>query len=423
MTVEHGRTIAGRRAPRNIARESAALTAEGHASIFAEQLRRGFPTLRFAAPLEREFRDFYVAQNLRRTTFSGLIALVVVLAVAGIDRVLGGSDGAHLDTLRVGVLSPLLAALTIAVSLPALRRWYTPIMAVGIGFIGLVVIYISHTAALAGASYVLIDVVVVILYGSLFVGLLFNIAIYLAALMITAHVIAGLWFGLPLLELLHTSAVLGGTAFIGGMSTYNLEHSLRTNFLETGLLNELAERDGMTGLYNRRIFDDHVERLWRHSRRDGTALAIVFADIDFFKIFNDLYGHQAGDDCLKKVADCVARGAHRPLDLAGRYGGEEFMLALYGSSEDYAREIAEQIRHDVLSLAIPHAGSVAARCVTVSVGVAVAGSATARSLAGTIQLADEALYQAKSKGRNSVVFQDVDDSNAETGNFRATLRE
>ena len=89
---------------------------------------------------------------------------------------------------------------------------------------------------------------------------------------------------------------------IGGISTYNLEYALRTNFLETRVLNELAERDGMTGLYNRRIFDDYIERLWRQSRRESTGVAIIFVDIDFFKVYNDLYGHQAGDDCLKRVA-------------------------------------------------------------------------------------------------------------------------
>ena len=177
---------------------------------------------------------------------------------------------------------------------------------------------------------------------------------------------------MPFDALYYSTAILGGAAVIGGISTYNLEHALRTNFLETRLLNELAERDGMTGLYNRRIFDDYVERLWRQSRREGTGVAIIFVDIDFFKVYNDLYGHQAGDDCLKRVAKCIARGAKRPFDFAARYGGEEFVLVLYGPPDDYARSVPEQIRRDVLELAIPHAGSQAAKHVTVSVGLALA---------------------------------------------------
>ena len=136
------------------------------------------------------------------------------------------------------------------------------------------------------------------------------------------------------------TAMLGAAAVIGGISTYNLEHALRTNFLETRLLNELAERDGLTGLYNRRIFDDYIGRVWRQSRREDVALEIIFIDIDYFKIYNDLYGHQAGDDCLKKVATSIARCAKRPFDFLARYGGEEFVLVLYGPPDDYARGVA-----------------------------------------------------------------------------------
>ncbi len=189
------------------------------------------------------------------------------------------------------------------------------------------------------------------------------------------------------------------------------------------MLNELAERDGMTGLYNRRIFDDYVERLWRQSRREGTGVAIIFVDIDFFKLYNDLYGHQAGDDCLKRIAKCIARGAKRPFDFAARYGGEEFVLVLYGPPDDYARTVPEQIRRDVLELAIPHAGSQAAKHVTVSVGLALAKPGTSRSLMGAIQTADEALYQAKREGRNRVVFKDTDSDDVETGNFRVIQRD
>ena len=268
----------------------------------------------------------------------------------------------------------------------------------------------------------LAGLVLVVLYGCLFLGLLFNVAIAITCIMIAAHFTTGIWVGLPLDALYYSTAILGGAAVIGGISAYNLEHALRTNFLETGRLNELAERDGMTGLYNRRSFDDHVERLWRQSRREQTGVAIIFIDIDFFKVYNDLYGHQAGDDCLKRVAQCIARGAKRPFDFAARYGGEEFVLVLYGPPDDYARTVPEQIRSDVLELAIPHAGSFV-KYVTVSVGLELARPDTDRSLAGAIQSADEALYQAKREGRNRVVIKDSNSDDVETGNFRVIQRD
>ena len=399
------------------------LDPDDYGSAYAEQLKRGFPRLRFNGLLEKDFREFYVAQNLPRARLSGLIALIVVLSVACIDLLLGTNAAGTLNTLRLGILCPLLVVLGVAISVPAAQRYYTEVVAVGVTLIGFVVTYIAHLGALAGSSYVLAGLVLVVLYGCLFLGLLFNVAMAVTGIMIAAHFVTGLAVDLPFDALYYSTAILGGTAVIGGISTYNLEYALRTNFLETRLLNELAERDGMTGLYNRRIFDDYMERLWRQSRRERLSVALIFVDIDFFKLYNDLYGHQAGDDCLKRVAKCIARGAKRPFDFAARYGGEEFVLVLYGPPDEYARSVPEQIRRDVLELEIPHAGSQAAKHVTVSVGFSLARPETSRSLMGAIQTADEALYQAKGEGRNRVVFKDPESDGVETGNFRVIQRD
>ncbi|HLF12435.1 MAG TPA: diguanylate cyclase [Gammaproteobacteria bacterium] len=392
-------------------------------SPYADQLKRGFAKLRFSRLLEKEFHEFYVAVNLPRARLSGLIALILVLAVTGIDLILDAPTGAQLNILRLGVLCPLLTIIGVAISLPSARRYYTEVASVGVVVVGLLVTYITHLAALQGASYILAGLVLVILYACLFLGLLFNVAISIVGLLVGAHLIMGYALGLPLDQLFYMTAVLSAAAVIGGISTYNLERALRTNFLETRLLNELAERDGLSGLYNRRVFDDFINRVWRQSRRENVAMEIIFVDIDYFKIYNDLYGHQAGDDCLKKVASSIARCAKRPFDFLARYGGEEFVLVLYEPPEDYARGLPDQIRRDIMDLAIPHEGSRVANFVTVSVGVALVRPGSNRSLTGAIQTADEALYQAKKEGRNRVVFKDWNESEAETGIFRVTNRE
>src|SRR3954447_14176922 len=127
-------------------------------SPFADQLRRGFPRLRFSGLLEKEFRDFYIAQNLSRARLSGLIALILVLAVTSIDLVLGGQTS-YLNTLRLGVLCPIVAVLGVAISLPGARRYYTEVAAVGVTVVGFVVTYIAHVATLHGQSYVLAGLV------------------------------------------------------------------------------------------------------------------------------------------------------------------------------------------------------------------------------------------------------------------------
>ncbi len=124
-----------------------------------------------------------------------------------------------------------------------------------------------------------------------------------------------------------------------GLACYQHEFAVRTSFLESKDLSELAERDGLTGLYNRRRYDKYIQRIWRQSRREKVQLTVMLIDIDHFKSFNDHYGHQAGDDALKAVANVIQMSAQRPLDFAARFGGEEFALILYGPEDEYGREL------------------------------------------------------------------------------------
>jgi diguanylate cyclase (GGDEF)-like protein len=393
-------------------------------SPYAVQLKQGFPKLKFAAVIEKEFREFYVGQTLPRGRLSGLIALILVLAVACIDLLFSrGGEHEYVNALRLAVLVPLLGVIVVTSYLPSLRGYYMQVAAASVTLAGVVVTYICHLAAMDGASYFLAGVVLVVLYACLFLGLLFHVAVAIATFILVSHVAIGMALGEPLDALAYMTAILATATVISSVSTYNLEHALRTNFLETRLLNELAERDGLTGLYNRRIFDDFMRRTWGQSRREQVAVQIIFIDIDYFKIYNDLYGHQAGDDCLKKVAHAIARCAKRPFDFCARYGGEEFVLVLYGPPQDYSRSLPEMIRQDIKDLAIAHDGSQIDRCVTVSVGVALAHPSSGRSLTGAIQTADEALYEAKQAGRNRVVFKDSSECEVETGNFRVAYRE
>ena len=387
-------------------------------SAAAAQLRAGFPTLRFEGPLEKEFQDSYLEQNLPRGRVSQMVALVLLLAVICIDFVMGGDTGKDTNLIRLGILCPILVVTLIATHLPVLQLHYMLITSIGVTAFGLVAAFSCIQASLNGDSFLLSGMVLVVVYACLFLGLLFNLAVLISAVLVTSFLAMGAVMGMPANGLFYTTAILATAAVIGALAAYNLEYALRTNFLETKLLNELAERDGLTGLYNRRIFDDYISRIWRQSRREDKALAVIFVDIDYFKVFNDLYGHQAGDDCLKRVAQTISSAAKRPFDFCARYGGEEFVLVLYGPPRDYAETLPEKIRRDVVALDIPHDGSEASQSVTVSVGVAMARPEIGRSLAGAIQMADEALYQAKEEGRNRVVFKDGAFAEVETGSFR-----
>ncbi|THD49478.1 MAG: diguanylate cyclase [Bradyrhizobium sp.] len=184
------------------------------------------------------------------------------------------------------------------------------------------------------------------------------------------------------------------TAVIETLRDITVQHTAQLE------LESLAARDGLTGLANRRVFDAKLIEAKLRCVKEQKPLGLLMIDIDFFKGYNDAYGHQRGDECLRLVAEAIASCLRGPNDLAARYGGEEFALILPGASPHVVGGAAERIREAVESLAIPHRGSGASKCVTASVGAAVAsGAAEAESL---VNAADAALYQAKRAGRNRV---------------------
>lgn len=172
-------------------------------------------------------------------------------------------------------------------------------------------------------------------------------------------------------------------------------------------LTEMAVMDGLTGVGNRRAFDDHLQSEWGRCQRSGDPVSLIIFDIDFFKIYNDTYGHLAGDTCLKRIADVLLTSSYmrRPGDLLARYGGEEFVVVLSGSGEEAASKIGERIRSDVATMKIPHEKTKAEGLDTVTVSIGVAGMVPQRGETpkSLIKAADEALYSAKFKGRNCVV--------------------
>jgi two-component system chemotaxis family response regulator WspR len=184
----------------------------------------------------------------------------------------------------------------------------------------------------------------------------------------------------------------------------------------------LAAMDGLTGIANRRLFDEVLEREWMSGIETGAPLSLVLTDVDNFKLFNDIYGHLAGDDCLKRVAQAVGRMPERPNDLSARYGGEEFALILPNRSEQEGARIADAMRRGIEALNVPHKASTHNGCVTVSVGVVTRIPTADSSPAALIESADTCLYRAKEAGRNWVVSADLTRRQRRTraqGPFRA----
>ena len=177
-------------------------------------------------------------------------------------------------------------------------------------------------------------------------------------------------------------------------------------------LSRLSQRDGLTGVYNRRAFDERLTDEWRRASRHGRPVAVIILDVDLFKAYNDTFGHQAGDQALIRVASTVKARAERITDTVARYGGEEFVVLMPGTGLEGALIVAEDIRRAVEALDIPHPGSSFGGRLTISLGAAGQIPGKNPDPSGLVQAADQALYLAKNRGRNLVA---AAESSSESG--------
>ena len=174
-------------------------------------------------------------------------------------------------------------------------------------------------------------------------------------------------------------------------------------------LEALVNIDGLTQIANRRRFDQHLQQEWNRLLREQQFLSLILFDVDEFKRYNDCYGHQEGDDCLRQLAQVAKRIVQRPADLVARYGGEEFGVILPNTDIEGGRAIAEKIRLSIQALNIRHACSRVAPVVTVSLGVTSQIPTSNQTIDALMTQADQALYHAKRRGRNcTVVYRDLD---------------
>ena len=386
-------------------------------SAYAQELRRGFPDLRFAPDLERAFQAFHLTRSRARVRFFQLAIGLLAIAAAVKLTVLDAVPLREVALGWLGVVIPACLALAVASWSRLYERLYLPAARIFLPAIATVAAFGIAGRRIAGHPdpfcFLTTFSIAIFFLG----GQLFREALLVNTFMVGALCVALAHAGWPAADAIYYATELVITSAVGAFVYQGVERQLRTSFLERGLLGEMVARDGLTGLKNRRAFDEDYARLWQQAMRDRRSLALLLIDVDHFKAYNDRYGHQAGDEALRRVAQVVRRFARRPLDIAARYGGEEFLVALYDLGADHVREIAEQLRESVQALGIEHDDSPAA-VVTASIGVSIVSPRPGRSPEGALQLADEALYAAKRGGRNGIRVVDCYGVNYSTGAFR-----
>lgn len=239
--------------------------------------------------------------------------------------------------------------------------------------------------------------IIQLLYDFFLLGLLWSQANWLALITATFAPLLMMALGQPPGQVFNYTFFITATAVLGSIGCYVQERSQRRSWLTEQLLRQMSERDPLTHLFNHRAFYSRGDRLIRHARREGRYVAVLGVDIDLFKRFNDLYGHLAGDECLRQVAQQVADHARRPLDMAGRLGGEEFAVFLYDANRASALSRAEDLRESIRNLDLPGQARV-----SISVGVATATPLDSVTMETMVGQADVALYRAKHDQRDCV---------------------
>ncbi len=378
----------------------------------------GLVRLRFAAELEQEFRETHLQQNFPHLRANITLGVVVCVAFSAVQTLVLGSDLNRIPSMIQMLLTipALLLALAVSFS-PRRLRLYPPLALLAALIVGASSVAAQIIASLGGVATIFPSLLLSAIFVYFLLGLGFQQALGANVVVLFLYLGAGAALRLPGREFGYDALVLVAVNLFAASAVYRHEKISRMRFLEAGSLREMVARDGLTGIHNRRMFDQYIVRTWQQALRETRPLAVLLVDIDCFKDFNDRYGHQAGDECLRAVAVSLHQCARRPLDFVARYGGEEFAVVVYDASGDYIAEISTRIQRSIAELNIAHEASRVASRLTVSIGAALILPSSSRTHEGLVQLADEALYAAKEQGRNRVIVMQSEYQSLTTGRF------
>ncbi len=370
-------------------------------SKVASTIAGGFPWLKFEPELEQQFREEHY-QNIRpRVRIAVALALLTVLGFALMDRwVLGQVPTDVQERLRFTVHLPIVILCLVLTGRRFFPRYYLPAISIGAPLFGIGSVMMVMDAASMPQALMASRLVLVAFFFYFMLGLSFRTALSSNLIVLGSFVLFAITNRMPQGTGIYVFFTLICANLFAGAGCYALEYANRLNFLERRLLNEVATRDALTGLLNRGAFEATQLQAWSGAQRRGGSLAVMMLDIDHFKAYNDRYGHQAGDQCLRQVAQAVRRAAGRATDIVGRYGGEELIVLMPEIDEEQASHVAESVIAAVRALCIAHAASNTTTIVTVSMGLAWVRSAAAEVFESAVRRADMALYEAKAAGRD-----------------------
>ncbi|MCW7755006.1 GGDEF domain-containing protein [Desulfobotulus sp. H1] len=380
-------------------------------------LEKGFHPLRFPDLLENAYRAKEARQQKKLFPLLGAGALLLFLLYAIADYFLLPDIYKTAWSIRFFAVTPICAGILILIRSPSIPNHADILMVLALltGTFA-ILLFLTLSKAPISAHYhtgILISVIFI----TIATRIRFHLALAACLLIFTAYAVSlPFVFSMPTAAKINSIFILATAILVCLVGCYQMEYRHRKEYVAAQMkkvdtlrlrytnqeLTRLSLSDPLTGLANRRHFDESLRRNWRKAARSGDSLALLFIDVDNFKTYNDNYGHPAGDECLKSIAGILKAHSRRPSDLPARFGGEEFVLLLPNTEKKQAAMIADSILQKVQKLAIRHDHSPVAPYLTISIGVSARIPDDETEAQTLLDRADAALYRAKILSKNRV---------------------
>ncbi len=373
---------------------------------YQTQLKQGFHRLVFNPGLEQEYLLRLLPRNLVKQRSALAVATILMALIFPLEyhSVAYEQSPPFYAIIRLWVSCPLLLLLLLLSYTDFYKKNAEPIAFLVLLVLGIGLNLVSGFGLQYGFRTIYEGTLLLIFGGFLLTGLRFRYALPANLLIAISYVIFDHFLFRDSPDF-HSYFFVFGALLIGGAAAYTLEFHARLGFLQRGALKSLARTDPLTQIANRGALTENLETLIEYARREQKYLTVLLVDVDFFKKYNDYYGHIAGDEALRQVARALSACAHRSFDFVGRYGGEEFLLVWFDTKPKDAQGLVGRVQQHIKQLHIPHEKSSISNELTVSGGMVTLVPDKQTTVQSLIQQADDTLYQAKHEGRNRICMQ------------------
>jgi len=371
---------------------------------YRRQMEAGIKNLSFPSDMEAEYTAQYLERNIAKQRTALWVAGIMLILLIPFDfSILSGKPQDFYNLVRLGIALPLICISYFCTYFSIFQQRFQSLAFCMVLFIGVTTNMCVAYANKYGQQLPYEGLILIIFMGFLLSGMGFRHSLACACLLFLSYCLMATFYMPTNPMLMHELIFIFGSCLVGGAAAYTLEYQSRLGFLQKGALRSAAKIDPLTNLLNRGAINYQLERIMDYAFREQKFITLILLDVDYFKRYNDTYGHIQGDHCLVEIAKALQKGCRRSLDFAGRYGGEEFILAWFDTKPEEMPPLSERLSDSIRQLNIQHEKSKVSGFITLSGGMVTGIPSEKLTSSVFIQKADDTLYEAKNQGRNRIL--------------------